>query len=295
MSFLYLTILSFLFTTHFCNIPAELHSDAKKILDTIEWVTIPNGEFLMGSTPEEADAAYKEALLRSSLLEKRAFETEVPQHKVNVSSYQISKYEITNAQYRAFINATGRPTPQGLQGQEIWKDDNFNKDTQPIVGVTWFDAQAFAEWIGTSLPTEAQWERAARGTEGRIYPWGNDYPKTRHHANYGKRYNRLTSVGQFPNGNSPDGIADLAGNVWEWCLDEFDTTYYQKNRNTIKQNPLNLHHRDVLKSRVIRGGAWDSGSVFLRSALRSHFFPLESSHTIGFRVVRPPPEIKNID
>ncbi len=295
MRFFCLTILSFIFTILFCNITADVHPDAKKIFDTIEWVTIPIGEFLMGSTPEEADAAYKEALLRTSLLEKQNFHTEVPQHKVNLSSYQISKYEITNAQYRAFIHATGRPSPKGLQGQEIWNDDNFNNDTQPVVGVTWFDAQAFAEWIGASLPTEAQWERAARGINRRIYPWGDEIPKIRHHANFGKRYNRPTPVGQFPNGNSPDGIADLAGNVWEWCLDEFDPDYYQKNSKGNKQNPLNLIYRDVLRPRVIRGGAWDGGSIFLRAALRSHFYPLESSHTVGFRVVRPRSKIKNID
>lgn len=291
LRYLCLTILVFLLCHWNSSVTAEINPPIKKTLATIEWVTVPAGEFLMGSTPEEAEAAYSQAKLRSSLLEKRAFNAEVPQHKVYLSEYQISRYEITNAQYRVFVEATNRPTPRGQQGEEIWKDDNFNADTQPVVGVTWFDAQAYAEWIGGSLPTEAQWERAARGTEGRTYPWGNNPPRTQHHANFARRYNSPTPVGQFSNGTSPEGIADLAGNVWEWCLDEYDPSVYQQNKKKVQHNPLNLRFRDVLRARVIRGGAWDVGSTFLRSALRSPFYPLDSTRTIGFRVVRPRPEI----
>lgn len=287
-----LTILVFLISTCYGFVTAELSPDAEKTLASIEWVAIPEGEFLMGSKPEEAEAAYTDAKLRSSLLEKHSFDAEVPQHTVYLSAYQISRYEITNAQYRAFIEATGRPTPRGHHGEETWKDKNFNADAQPVVGVTWFDAQAFAEWVGGSLPTEAQWERAARGTEGRTYPWGNDPPKARHHANFARRYNRPTPFGEFPNGNSPNGIADLAGNVWEWCLDEYNPSFYQQNSKDVRRNPLNLCFHDVLRARVIRGGAWDVGSTFLRSSLRFKFYPLDSTHTIGFRVVRPRPKIK---
>ncbi len=286
------TILVILFCSLSSLVTADLTSAAEKTLDTIEWVDIPEGEFLMGSTPEEAETAYNHAKLRSSLLEKHAFDAEVPQHSVYLSTYQISRHEITNTQYRAFIEATGRPTPRGHNGEDTWKDDNYNADTQPVVGVTWFDAQAFAEWIGGSLPTEAQWECAARGTKGRTYPWGNDPPKVRHHANFARRYNKPTPVGQFSNGTSPNGIADLAGNVWEWCLDEYNPSFYQTNGKNVKQNPLNLRFRDVLRARVIRGGAWDTGSTFLRSSLRSQFYPLDSTHSIGFRVVRPSPDIK---
>ena len=293
MRHLCLTILLILFSTWSTIATAELSPAAKKTLATIEWVTIPEGEFLMGSTPEQVKTAYNDAKLRSSLLEKYTFDAEVPQHKAYLSEYQISRYEITNAQYRAFVEATNRPPPRGQQGEEIWKDENFNADTQPVVGVTWFDAQAYAEWIGGSLPTEAQWERAARGTKGRTYPWGNDPPKARHHANFARRYNHPTPVGHFSNGASPNGIADLAGNVWEWCLDEYNPLFYQQNTKKGQRNPLNLRYRDVLRSRVIRGGAWDVGSTFLRSALRSPFYPLDSTRTIGFRVVRPRTEFKN--
>ena len=271
---------------------AEVSEAAQQVLATIEWVLIPEGTFLMGSTPEEVEAAYEDAKLRSSMLEQHTFDAELPQHQVFLSAYEISRYEITNAQYRAFIEVTSRPTPRGHNGEDTWADETLNDDTQPVVGVTWFDAQAFAEWIGGSLPTEAQWERAARGTETRIYPWGNTPPKARQHANFARRYNRPMPVGQFPKGESPDGIADLAGNVWEWCLDEYSPTAYQQNSKGVSENPLNLRFRDVLRARVIRGGAWDVGRAFLRSGLRFKFYPLDSTHTIGFRVVRPRPIIK---
>ena len=271
---------------------SEVSGAAKEVLATIEWVAIPEGTFLMGSTPEVAKAAYEDAKLRSSMLEQHTFDAELPQHQVHLSTYEISRYEITNAQYRAFTAATDRPTPRGHNGEDTWADETFNADTQPVVGVTWFDAQAFAEWIGGSLPTEAQWERAARGTEGRIYPWGDTPPKARQHANFARRYNRPVPVGRFPKGESPNGIADLAGNVWEWCLDEYSPTFYKQHKNGTPQNPLNLRFRDVLRARVIRGGAWDVGSAFLRSSLRFKFYPLDSTHTIGFRVIRPRPEIK---
>ena len=271
---------------------SEVNDAAQQVLTTIEWVSIPEGTFLMGSTPEETKAAYEDAKLRSSMLELHTFHAELPRHPVYLSAYEISRYEITNAQYRAFVEATDRPTPRGHNGEETWADETLNGDTQPVVGVTWFDAQAFAEWIGGSLPTEAQWERAARGAEGRTYPWGNTPPKARQHANFARRYNRPIPVGQFPKGESPNGIADLAGNVWEWCLDEYSPTFYQQHNGGTSQDPLNLRFRDVLRARVIRGGAWDVGRAFLRSSLRFKFYPLDSTHTIGFRVVRPRPKIK---
>ena len=286
-------IVILILTIHSNLAVAEVSTAAQEVLATIEWVSIPEGTFLMGSTAEEANAAYEDAKLRSSMLEQHTFDAELPQHQVYLSAYEISRYEITNAQYRAFIEATHRPTPRGHSGEKTWEDETLNGDAQPVVGVTWFDAQAFAEWIDGSLPTEAQWERAARGTEARVYPWGDTPPKARQHANFARRYNRPIPVGQFPKGESPDGIADLAGNVWEWCLDEYSPTTYQRNGKDVPRNPLNLRFRGVLRARVIRGGAWDVGRAFLRSSLRFKFYPLDSTHTIGFRVVRPRPEIKN--
>ncbi len=275
------------------SIAEDLSPAARQVLTTIEWVPIPEGTFLMGSTPEQAETAYEDAKLRSSLLERHTFDAEVPQHRVYLDAYEMSRYEITNAQYRVFIETTVRPAPRGHNGEETWADDMFNGDAQPVVGVTWFDAQAFAEWLGGSLPTEAQWERAARGITGGAYPWGNGAPKARKHANFARRYNQPTPVGQFPTGDSPNRLADLAGNVWEWCLDEYNPKFYQQGAAEVRRNPLNLRYRDVLRARVIRGGAWDVGRAFLRATLRFKFYPLDSTHTIGFRVVRPCPKIKD--
>ena len=286
------TTIVLILTLHNNFAVSEVSSAAQQVLATIEWVLIPEGAFLMGSTSEEAKAAYEDAKLRSSMLEWHTFDAELPRHQVYLSTYEISRYEITNAQYRAFIEAANRPTPRGHDGEETWADETLSGDRQPVVGVTWFDAQAFAEWVGGSLPTEAQWERAARGAEGRVYPWGNVPPKARQHANFARRYNRPMPVGQFPKGESPNGVADLAGNVWEWCLDEYSSTFYQQHKDGVAQNPLNLRFRDVLRARVIRGGAWDVGRAFLRSSLRFKFYPLDSTHTIGFRVVRPRRKIK---
>ena len=200
---------------------SDLSGADRRVLATIEWVPIPEGEFIMGSTPEEIEAAYQDAKLRSSMLERHTFEAELPQHRVFLDAYEISRYEITNAQYRLFIRATRRPGPRGYQGEDTWADETLNQDKQPVVGVTWFDAQACAEWFGGSLPTEAQWELAARGMDQRGYPWGDTPPRPQQHANFARRYNRPTPVGQFPKGASPKGVFDLAGNVWEWCQSRY--------------------------------------------------------------------------
>jgi formylglycine-generating enzyme required for sulfatase activity len=262
---------------------ADVSRAAQAALASMEWVLIPAGSFVMGSTPEEAAAAYSEARLRSSMLERATFDAELPRHTVILDAFQISRYEITNGQYRAFIEDTGRPRPRGYEGEDTWADATLNGDDQPVVGVTWFDAQAFAEWLSGSLPTEAQWERAARGTSGRKYPWGDAAP-TVEHANFARRQDRATPGGRFPKGATPEGVQDLAGNVWEWCLDEYDETFYARSP---ARNPVNLLHRDVLRDRVLRGGSWDYGVAFLRSALRLRFYPLNSTHNVGFRVVRP--------
>lgn len=261
---------------------AEFSDAAAHVAAQITWVRIPSGTFQMGSTANEVESAFQEGRLRSSLLERDTFEAEMPRHSVLLDAFDISRTEVTNAQYRAFIAATGRTKPRGFVGEDTWADASLNEGDQPVVGVTWFDAQAFAEWIGGSLPTEAQWERAARGTDARKYPWG-DAPPNPHHANFARRQRAPSAVGRYPEGASEEGALDLAGNVWEWCMDEYHPNFYAQSP---KENPLNLRHRDELRDRVLRGGSWDYGQVFLRSALRFRFFPLHSTHNIGFRVVR---------
>ncbi|GIX07048.1 MAG: hypothetical protein KatS3mg115_1451 [Candidatus Poribacteria bacterium] len=149
-----------------------ISSAAEAVLASIRWVQIPAGEFAMGSTPEEIEAAQNEARLRSIPLDQEMLEIELPLHAVFLDAFEISQHEITNAQYRRFVEDTGHPRPRGFQGEDLWSDPKYNAPDQPVVGVSWHDARAFAEWLGVQLPSEAQWERAARGLERRKYPLG---------------------------------------------------------------------------------------------------------------------------
>jgi sulfatase modifying factor 1 len=174
--------------------------------DRSEMVLIPAGEFLMGSANTDKYATYDEK----------------PQRKVYLDAYYIYKMEVTVAQYRKFCAATGRTMPDAPIGG--WKDDH------PINRVNWSEAKAYADWAGVTLPTEAQWEKAARGTDGRIYPWGNEWDKTKcaNWTNGGDPEKTSTSfpVGSFPMGASPYGVMDMAGNAWEWCNDWYSDDYY---------------------------------------------------------------------
>ena len=224
-------------------------------------VSIPAGEFTMGSHDGDAD--------------------ERPAHKVQVNAFSMDVYEVTVRQYAEFLRAEGFHSPLD------WK--TMNQPTHqkyPVANVDWADAAAYCKWAGKRLPTEAEWEKAARGTDGRLYPWGND-PPTPLHANYGKtgshNYEALAPVGTFENGKSPYGIYDMAGNVWEWVSDWYDTDYY---KNSPQQNPEGPSTGGF---KVIRGGAWNTSARNLRSSdrywdppsFRSLYFP-------GFRCVKNP-------
>ena len=175
-------------------------------------VSIPAGEFTMGSQDGDPD--------------------ERPAHKVHVNAFSMDVYEVTVGQYADFLQATGFNSPLD------WKTMNQPAhQKRPVANVDWADAAAYCKWAGKRLPTEAEWEKAARGTDGRLYPWGND-PPTPLHANYGKtgshNYGALALVGTLEDGKSPYGIYDMAGNVWEWVSDWYDNDYY---KNSPQQNP----------------------------------------------------------
>jgi formylglycine-generating enzyme required for sulfatase activity len=230
--------------------------------DGSEMILIPAGEFLMGSPPEEGNS------------------DEHPQHTVYLDAFYIDKYEVTNAQYKKFMDATGHAAPSW------WNDNNFNKPEQPVVGVTWFDAEAYCKWANKRLPTEAEWEKAARGTVGRRYPWGNEVPNAGGiwRANYyigengvddGFQY--AAPVGSFPAGVSPYGIHDMAGNVLEWVADWYDGGYYSVSP---KNNPKGPNSGSV---RVLRGGAWLGSVNLLRAASRIWDFPVFGNFNVGLR------------
>ena len=229
----------------------------------VEMVLIPTGEFEMGSNDEK------------------------PVHTVHLDAFYIDIYEVTNAQYRKFIQFRGHAEP------EYWNNSNYNQPNQPVVGVTWYDAMAYAQWAGKRLPTEAEWEYAARGgLKGKRYPWGDNI--SHDDANYlgtGGRDTWATtaSVGSFPPNNY--GLYDMAGNVWEWCLDEYDKDFY---RNSPRRNPVGGGQTPagIIKSyknnsgrRVLRGGSWFLLYIYVRVANRAGSLPDCRGYVIGFRCV----------
>jgi formylglycine-generating enzyme required for sulfatase activity len=224
--------------------------------DGAPMVLIPAGEFQMGSNDGEGN--------------------QKPIHTVYLDAFYIDKYEVTNAQYKKFMDATGYKAP------ESWNDSNYNAPNQPVIGVSWDDAKAYADWAGERLPTEAEWEKAARGgLVGKRYPWGDNI--THDNANYdgtgGKDIWEFTSpVGSFaPNGY---GLYDMAGNVWEWCADWYDSNYYA---SSPKSNPTGPNSG---LSRVLRGGSWyDGNGLTLRTAYRDYNDPTTTDYGLGFRCV----------
>jgi iron(II)-dependent oxidoreductase len=215
-------------------------------------VLVPAGEFLMGSNE---------------------YTDETPPHRVYLDAFHIDRYETTNALYERFMRATGRGAP------DYWTDSSFNAPTQPVVGVTWYDADAYCKWAGKRLPTEAEWEKAARGTDGRKYPWGEQWDAGR--ANSGEtRLGKTAPVGSYPSGVSPYGAHDMAGNVWEWVADWYEAAYYRRSPERNPKGP------DSGQYRVVRGGSWGYVPALLRASNRVSNSPGNRGSSFGFRCAR---------
>ena len=201
------------------------------------------------------------------------FSNERPVHTVELDGFYIDKYEVTNAQYEAFVT-----TGDGLPSD--YADDNsFNGPQHPVVGVSWLDAQMYCGWAGLRLPTEAEWEKAARGSDGRTYPWGEGIDGDKaNYQNSGDAFdNGTTPVGHYPDGVSPYGAFDLAGNVWEWVWDRYDGEYYASSPSSNPQGPSSGSFR------VLQGGARLGNLGFLRAAYRRGVGPAASGSVVGFR------------
>ncbi len=200
-------------------------------------VYVPEGEFIMGSNPDD---------------EKRGIYVgldELPQRKVFLKGYYIDKYEVTTDLYKKFVDTTGNKTPFD------WKDGNYpeGEGYLPVAHIDWYDADAYCKWAGKRLPTEAEWEKAARGTDGRIYPWGDVYDMKKTNT---KDWNReRVPVGSLPEGASPYGVMDMAGNIWEWTADWYKP--YQG--STLQRDIFGETHK------VIRGGGWNSYGELART------------------------------
>jgi formylglycine-generating enzyme required for sulfatase activity/predicted Ser/Thr protein kinase len=249
--------------------------------DGIIMVYIPPGEFKMGSDDDD---------------------DEKPPHTVYLDGYWIGKYEVTLGQYKAFI------TGAGYKDLPSWVSQYSPKDNHPVVMVSWYDANAYCQWLSKKtgltfkLPTEVQWEKAARGTDERKYPWGETLPsgKTANFADkklslkykrYNKRYKLADKnvddgyaytapVGSYPQGVSPYGLLDMAGNVWEWCGDWYSYNYY---KSSPYKNPIGPKSGTY---RVFRGGGWDYNAKRLRCADRGGDKPSVSNGYLGFRLAQ---------
>lgn len=225
-----------------------------------QWVSVPAGEFTMGDSSGEGEV------------------DESPEHPVFLSQYEISKYEVTFEQYDYFCDDTGRSKPENLV---------VGRGKQPVINVSWDDADEFCKWLSRkttgktfSLPTEAQWEKAARGTDRFKYPWGNEAP-TCDRANYDYCVGKVTvEVGSYPTGQSPYGLYDMAGNVWEWCSDWYGKYYYGQSEYNDPQGPA------TGTSHVIRGGCYSSDENNIRTVERDYHTPGYSSQYVGFRICR---------
>lgn len=235
--------------------------------DPVEMAAVAAGEFTMGSVQGAPD--------------------ERPPHTVTLPAYAIDKLEVTNARYREFEEWMERrrdhslchhAEPRGKDHRHKNFGPEFSGPNLPVTGVDWFDAFAYAGWAGKRLPTEAEWERAARGTEARRYPWGQSPEPAR--ANFGGAVGHPTPVGAYASGASPEGCADMAGNVWEWCLDWFDPRWYTKG------DDLNPFGPDRGETRVLRGGSFLDFASSVRATFRAHTEPAARARHIGFRCAR---------
>jgi formylglycine-generating enzyme required for sulfatase activity/predicted MPP superfamily phosphohydrolase len=240
-------------------------------------VTVHGGKFLRGSKKWDRAQSVKE---------------------IELDEFLIGKYPVTNQEFKRFITAAGYQTkewwsPDGWQWREseqisepkLWHDRKWNGPNFPVVGVSWYEAEAFVNWLSIvtakkyRLPTEAEWEKAARGIDSRMYPWGNELGKENCNS-FESGLNRTSPIGIFSSGESPYGCADMSGNVWEWCADWYDSDYY-------KQSPLkNPSGPNCGSNRVIRGGSWGSAAGDCAAAYRSCGHPGGRGGALGFRLAR---------
>jgi len=237
-----------------------------------EMIVIPAGEFWMGSDQQQ---------------DQNARVGEMPQHRVYLDEYTIGKYSVTQAQYLAFVQATDHRVPEiFLGGPANWDKTQrrppVGKENHPVVLVDWNDAATYCQWLaqvtGRSyrLPTEAEWEKAARGTDQRLYPWGNVEPD-QSRVNFDTHAGGATEVGKHPASASPYGVLDMVGNVWEWVADWYSERYYASSPARNPRGPGSGNYR------AARGGAWNQGAINLRVSYRQGNSSNDRNDSIGFR------------
>ena len=258
-----------------------------------EMVNVAAGSFQMGNTGSEP----------------KTYDNELPKHTVTVSAFSLGKYEVTRGQYQRFINAGGyfipafwstagwnwcitenRTQPRFWDAQQNWgtPPGSFGQsDSYPVVGVSYYEAEAFCNWAGGHLPTEAQWEKASRwtGTQSRVYPWGNTWSSAKCNNLDDTLYPgyQTAPVGSYSNYPSPYGCQDMVGNVWEWCKDWYLLGYYSQTPAggwVDPQGPADGYYR------AVRGGGWGSPNTVARCSMRTFDIPGSSWFSGGFRLAR---------
>lgn len=264
--------------------------------DDMPMVLISEGSFLRGSPSGQGDP------------------DEQPQRVIHLNAFYLDRYEVTNRRYQAFLKATKHRTPEHCcdPSYNLWTGAEIDPALldHPAVNVDWFDAAAYCAWAGKRLPTEAEWEKAARGPEGRVYPWGNTWDRTRANGvtywagqdfatqeeaktwwneagaevvtNKGRHGILTLPVTALESGATPNGLMHMAGNVWEWTADWYDANYYAVSP---AQNPKGPESGEY---KVLRGGAWLNHRHLLRTAARDGSRPSMRNHGTGFRCAKDP-------
>jgi formylglycine-generating enzyme required for sulfatase activity len=240
-------------------------------------VFIPSGKFIMGSDLEDKE---KKAVEFGSI--KPWYLDEHPRQKIPVDAFYIDKYEVTNAQYLQFVQTSGY-IPPGEWDKGL---PPTGRDRYPVAGVTWHDANHYCQWLGKRLPAEKEWEKAARGTDGREFPWGNTFDKTKANTGYSELKDVLP-VGSLEAGKSPYGVYDMSGNVWEWTQDWYQP--YPKSTYT--------DVRFGEKFKVLRGGGWGgighyALEMYYRNPYRFFANPAAGFNDVGFRCAKSPKGLK---
>ena len=257
------------------QVDPALNSSSQVLRSTIKgkdgapMVLVPAGEFAMGSPEGEGDV------------------DEHPPHLVDLDAYYIDQYEVTVERYERFMKDKNHSAP------EYWDQVELRRDAQkPVVGIDWYDAKAYCAWVGKRLPTEAEWEKAARGQDNRTYPWG-EFPPNASMANFGKDWNpkvvysqKLRTVWEYERGKSPYGVYNMIGNVWEWVDDWYASDYYV---GSPKKNPKGPSDGT---EKVLRGGSWNYNPMNTRSTARINYIPSTRNALGGVRCAQGVPSRK---
>lgn len=303
--YIIMCLIACVFTTVAVSESDRVASEERLDSHGISQVWVPPGTFIAGSTQQQADGAYQTCVENwPEMCLEHEYAAELYQHDVTLTyGFWIDQYEVTNAAYAVFVE------DGGYQQREYWSEDGWRwkgnmtgpndrdcphdllEPDMPRTCVTWYEADAYARWRGGSLPTEAEWEYAARGPDGRLYPWGDPFDGTKlnycdalcqnrwRDLQFEDGASRTASVGSYMEGKSWVGAYDMAGNVWEWTANWFDPLYHQADTTTDPESPA----RGIEK--VLRGGSWNMPYIFSRTAYRDGVLPDSWSGIIGFRVV----------